>query len=173
VDDAGQLSQVSRAVVGRIMAIASHPNADRLEVIKVAFNEDPGSDVMLVTGKHYRVGDLGVWLRPGAWIPGWLAFDLWMVGKERATQPFEVREIPIRGVVSPGLWCGQWYRKDKSKESRLRWDDIQRGGGRVVDGWIEWNRWGPAWKVGDTVDEALGVSPFNLSELGVSSAHIL
>ena len=152
---------MSLAVVGRITDIQPHPNADRLEIISFDYGRGQLYDPVLpdiqslVTGKHYRVGDLGVWLKPGAWIPGWLAHDLWLVGKERAQEPFEVREMPLRGVNSPGLWCGQWYRKDSSKESRLRWDDYQRGGGRIVEGWIEWARWNPEWRVGDAVDDAL------------------
>lgn len=163
MDDAGQLSQVSLAIVGYITNIEPHPNADRLEIIEVLHAElgPPGADapsVRLVTGKHYRIGDFGVWLRPGAWIPGWLARELWLVGKERAAQPFEVREIEIRGVNSPGLWCGQWYRTDSSKESRLRADERALGGGKVVDGWIGWERWDLHWGLGDAVDEALGVT---------------
>lgn len=149
---------MSLAIVGRIVDIMPHPNADRVEVITIRYNDDcAGCDVRLVTGKHYRVGDPGVWLRPGAVIPGWLAYQLWMVGKKRAEENFVVRDMPIRGVPSPGLWVGQWYRNDSSKESVLRAEELERGGGRVVDGWIEWVRWNPAWRPGDDVTEELGV----------------
>lgn len=145
---------MSLAVVGRIIDIDPHPNADRLDILRLEF---PIGYESLVTGKHYRVGDLGIWLQPGAWIPGQLAYELWMVGKQRASEPFEVREIEIRGVASPGLWCGRWYRNDSSKESRLRADELARGGGQVVDGWIKWARWNDAWRPGDIVDAELGI----------------
>jgi hypothetical protein len=141
------------AVVEKITEIRRHPNADRLELIRFG-------DVLLVTGKHYRVGDLGVWLKPGAQIPGWLARELWLVGVQRANDPFIVHEIPIRGVASPGLWCGQWYRNDSSKESVLHAEDRALGGGTVsADGWIGWGHWNPDWRLGDYVDAELGVVP--------------
>jgi tRNA-binding EMAP/Myf-like protein len=150
-------SEGGLAVVARISSIHPHPNADRLEIIHADFAE--GRTICLVTGKHYRIGDLGVWLKPGALIPGWLAHDLWLVGKNRSSENFTVREIEIRGVASPGLWVGQWYRNDSSKESKLRADELARGGGEVVDGWISWARWHPLWSVGDVVDEELEVRP--------------
>lgn len=150
----GRKQSEALAIVGRISSIHPHPNAERLEILHV---DIPGGTICLVTGKHYRVNDMGVWLRPGAVIPGWLAHDLWLVGKNRSTENFTVREIPIRGVASPGLWCGQWYRNDSSKESKLRADELARGGGEVVEGWISWSKWNPTWKQGDVVDVELEI----------------
>lgn len=171
------------AVVCRIDTIRPHPNADRLDVIRVynPLPPDPrwpayaAEDRELVTGKHYRAGDLGVWLKPGAWIPGWLAYQLWMVGKKRAEEPFEVREIEIRGVASPGLWVGSWYRNDSSKESALRADDLRRGGGTEVNGWISWGRWDPLWEFGQAVDSQLGVTscpPSSVAEQLVANQQV-
>ena len=151
---------MSGAIVGRVVSIEPHSNADRLEVLDVLVSETPYVTphyMQLVTGKHYRAGDLGVWLADGARIPGWLAYQLWLVGKKRAAEPFEVRAMEIRGVWSGGLWVGEWYRNDSSKESALRADDLRRGGGAEVDGWIRWARWNQAWKVGDVVAEELGI----------------
>lgn len=148
------------ALVAQISSIRPHPDADRLEIIRLRWPAGPiVGGVSLVTGKHYRVNDLGVWLQPGALIPGWLAHDLWLVGKKRANEPFEVRDIEIRGVASPGLWCGQWYRNDNSKESALHASHLYEGGGRLVNGWISWARWNPAWRPGDGVDSELDVRP--------------
>jgi hypothetical protein len=139
--------------VGRITDITPHPNADKVELIHIAYaSAGAVARLTLVTGKHYRDGDLGIWLPPGTVIPGWLAYQLWMHGKQRIPQDFEVREIPIRGIASPGLWVGQWYRNDKSVESVLNADDRERGGGRVVDGWIEWQYWQQDWWPGDVLD---------------------
>jgi hypothetical protein len=160
-------NEVGLAIVARIFDVRPHPNADRLEIIRVSWGF-PCVD--LVTGKHYREGDLGVCLRPGALIPGWLAHDLWLVGKNRSDQPFIVRDIEIRGVASPGLWAGQWYRNDSSKESRLRADELARGGGEIVDGWISWARWNPSWKPGDVVDAELEVIPAHVAQ---SEEHLV
>jgi hypothetical protein len=138
--------------VGRIHTIRPHPDADRVELIDITSVLAPGHALTLVTGKHYREGDLGIWLPPGTIIPGWLSYQLWMHGKTRIPQDFEVRDIPIRGVASPGLWVGQWYRNDSSVESVLNADDRERGGGRLVDGWIEWQHWQAEWQPGDVLD---------------------
>lgn len=113
------------AVVERIRDIEPHPDPkiERLEVIVLT------SGVKLVTGKHYRIGDRGVYLRPGCLIPGWLAEQLWLVGKKRAIAWFEVRSIPIGvddgiKVQSPGLWCGEWYRNDTSPESAVKAEEM-------------------------------------------------
>jgi len=157
---------MSLAIVSSIAHIEPHPNADRLEII---FIKVPPGLQQLVTGKHYRSGDLGVWLKPGALIPGWLAHDLWLVGKNRSDQPFIVREIEIRGVASPGLWAGQWYRNDSTKESKLRADELSRGGGETRDGWISWARWNRSWIPGQSVDTELDVRPCPPSSRAVGS----
>ena len=163
------------SVVARITKITPHPDPEvtRLELISVSSFDGPfGSArppgwprIQLVTGKHYRVGDLGVWIRPGAWIPGWLAHDLWLVGKKRAGKEwFEVREIAIKGVPSPGLWCGQFYMNDGSQESIERFREY--GGDNDAHGargpnWVSWPYWQKQWQPGDVLDSYLGVLDFN------------
>ncbi len=83
-------------------------------------------------------------------ISGWLAHDLWLVGKKRRDEPFEVRNIEIRGVPSPGLWIGEWYKNDRSKESKLRTDGYV-GGARDEFGFIKWPWWDDNWKVGSVI----------------------
>ncbi len=151
------------AVVERIRAIAPHPDPriERLEIVELT------SGVRLVTGKHYRAGDLGIYIRPGALIPGWLAEQLWLVGRKRAHAWFEVREIPIGladgvKVNSPGLWCGQLYKHDTSTESLEHFGDMAAAGGVVgtrgdQEGWISWPYWRLEWREGFTLDGHLGI----------------
>jgi hypothetical protein len=163
---------MSYALVGRITEILPHPNAERMEIIR--FDTGLGSlydpslpDLQnLVTGKHYAVGDLGVWLRPGASIPGWLAHDLWLVGKEKASAGgyrFTVREIPLRGVPSPGLWIGSFYQSDTSAQSHDHARELQEHGGvetwREGQSWITPAYWNDQWRLGDAVDAELGIQP--------------
>jgi hypothetical protein len=169
--------------VGQILKIVDHPNADNLEIIKVITSD---MAVQLVTGKHYREGDLGIWIPPGMRISGWLANDLWLVGKKRRSEEFEVREIEIRGVPSPGLWVGCWYRKDKSKESAIRASDhfyfFYFGTQVDSEGFIKWPWWDDSWKVGsvivglDIFDPSRGSSMkeqsvFNREVAGSNPAH--
>lgn len=191
------------AVVTRILKVEPHPDptATRTEVIHVLIppglceNCPPpppgepqggrGAAQQLVTGKHYRAGDLGVWLRPGGYIPGWLARSLWMVGKARANAWFEVRSIPIGPpggtvkVESPGLWCGMYYQTDTSRESHEHYEEMREQGGVEVwrnsagelwEGlgqraeftpWIRWPYWKARWQVGDVLDDHLGVLSFD------------
>ena len=151
------------AVVERLRAIEPHPDPriERLEIVELT------SGVRLVTGKHYRAGDLGIYIRPGALIPGWLAEQLWLVGRKRAHAWFEVREIPIGlgdgiKVNSPGLWCGQFYKHDTSAESLEHFADMAAAGGVVgmrgeQEGWISWPYWRLEWREGFTLDGHLGI----------------
>lgn len=147
------------SVVERIRAIHQHPDTrvERLEIIELT------SGVRLVTGRHYRVGDRGVYLRPGCLIPGWLAEQLWLVGKKRALAWFEVRSIPIGildgpKVESPGLWCGEWYRDDKTEESLDKAVQMMKDGATVDgEGFIHWIFWREEWKEGFCLDGHLGI----------------
>lgn len=150
------------ATVQRIESIRPHPDETRtrIEVIKL------GSGVELVTGKHYRVGLLGIFLRAGCLIPGWLAEDLWLVGKKRAGVAFEVRFINIFGVESPGLFCGAEYMADGTEASAERYRKLEADGGKThrekslpLFDWITWPRWRSHWQVGQELDGYLGIVP--------------
>lgn len=149
---------MSLATVVFIDAIRSHPDPEvtRLEVIRVAGAVEGPTE--LVTGKHYRVGQRGIWIRPNAWIPGWLARELWLVGKRRESEMFEVRSINIKGVQSPGLFCGEIYQKDGSLASEQRYEQMAEGGAYEMGaGWISWPYWKESWRVGDDVTRELGI----------------
>jgi tRNA-binding EMAP/Myf-like protein len=159
-----------KAQVTTIQSITKHPNADRLDVLKVSliipFHNSTNINLrfQLVTGKHYKEGDQGIWLLPGAVIPGWLAYDLWLVGKTKASDKdysFTVKQIPIRGVESCGLWIGKYYQVDTSQESHDHAKELlEHGGTEVVrqgQSWITPSYWNPEWKTGDIVDKELGI----------------
>lgn len=179
---------MSLAVVARVIDIVAHPSPDvkRVEITKIGVGckncppqstgtqslrlrdvpgEEPldhGGGTDLVTGRHYKIGDLGIWLKPGGYLPGYLARSLWMVGRARGNDWFEVREIPFFGVPSPGLWAGQWYTNDGSKESALHHQDMVARGGLVrSDGFVKWPYWQPEWEPGDDVSDHLGVLGFD------------
>lgn len=150
------------AIVQRIESIRPHPDPTRtkIEVIKLGLGDE------LVTGKHYRAGLLGIYLSAGCWIPGWLAEDLWLVGKKRSNEPFEVRSINIFGVESPGLFCGAEYMTDGSEASAERYKKLEKEGGerKRLEGaamfdWITWPRWRSHWQEGMVLDGYLGVRP--------------
>lgn len=140
--------------VHQIQAIVPHPNPEvtRLEKIDIGKTH-------LVTGKHYRVGDFGIWIKPGAIIPGWLAHNLWLVGKKRSNDPFEVRSISIMGCESPGLWVGAWYKNDKTKESREKLEGMFDDPRSAIDedGFARWPWWDKEWKIYQILDLELGI----------------
>jgi hypothetical protein len=145
----------NNGIVGQIESIYSHSNADRLDILEVLVSDRFYATphyVSLITGKHYRVGDFGIWIPDGVEISGWLANDLWLVGKKRRNEPFKVRAMEIRGSMSAGLWVGSWYKKDNSRESAIRASDHYYTG-TIIDheGYIKWPWWNDKWKVGDTV----------------------
>jgi hypothetical protein len=151
---------MSFATVVHIHRVEPHPNASRLDLVTVAFPVGRCGDKSyrtLVTGKHYRSGDMGVWFAPGCTIPGWLAHNLWLVGKKRAEGRFEVRERELRGWLSPGLFSGQWYINDGSEESATRYAEMEAAGMDALDGYIAWPYWKSSWKAGMHVDDDLEV----------------
>lgn len=157
------------ATVQRIESIRPHPDETRTKIEVIKLRREASDGVELVTGKHYRVGLLGIYLKAGCWIPGWLAEDLWLVGKKRGNEPFEVRSINIFGVESPGLFCGAEYMNDGSEASAERYKKLEKEGGRAIgtnrqDGkhqgdWITWPRWRSHWTEGMVLDGYLGVRP--------------
>lgn len=147
------------AIVERVARIRPHrdPRITGLEVLILT------NGVQLVTGKHYREGDLGIYLRPGCLIPGLLAEQLWLVGKKRAAAWFEVRAMPIGIHDAPdelkedslGLWCGEWYMNDKTAESATKAAEF--GSELDAQGFIHWRFWRPEWQPGHTIDGHFGI----------------
>lgn len=77
-----------RLVVGQVLSYVPHPNADRLRLCQV--DDGSGTPRQIVCGaKNFEAGDKVPVALPGAILPG----------------GFEIRESPLRGVISQGMLC--------------------------------------------------------------------
>lgn len=121
------------AIVVHIDKIEPHPDADRLELVNLT------NGVQIVSGPHYELGCIGVYIPAGQTIPGWLAEDLWMVKKGNVSVDVEPRMI--RGVLSPGVFAGAVFRNAPDRP------------------WQQWPMWRERFKEGDDLSEYLGVRP--------------
>ncbi len=85
---AGGLNDV---LVGKIVKIEPHPNADRLQVTQVVFSDKPDAETkQIVCGaKNIAEGDIVPVALPGAVLPG----------------DFKIKVSAIRGVESHGMIC--------------------------------------------------------------------
>lgn len=135
-DDAGL--PLPAAIVVRLETVTPHPNADRLDVLRFAIPIDYRVYgclmVTLVAGKHYKKGKEGVWFTPGAILPGYMADEMWVGHK-----PFEVRDFPVRGVQSQGLFAGSIWRKTPEHP------------------YEPWRFWKSSWKAGVDVSDYFGI----------------
>ena len=153
------------ATVCRIAGISKHPNADRLELVLLEWLPIAVGPVVLVTGPHYMAGHMGVYIPPGSVIPGHLAVESWLVGKGSIDKPYTVQSKNMRGITSPGIFMGQWYKKDASDERSIERYQMQVDGGmepnlmRIPfnEEWIKWRYWRDEWKLGQDVSAELGV----------------
>ncbi|MES2706885.1 MAG: phenylalanine--tRNA ligase subunit beta [Verrucomicrobiota bacterium] len=77
-----------RLVVGQVISFVPHPNADRLRLCQV--DDGSGTPRQIVCGaKNFAEGDKVPVALPGAVLPG----------------GFEIKESPLRGVLSQGMLC--------------------------------------------------------------------
>jgi tRNA-binding EMAP/Myf-like protein len=140
------------AIVCRVAKIEKHPNADRLELVTVDYEWGAST---VVTGPHYAEGQLGIYIRPGAVIPGYIAEDCWLVGRGGSNAWTPIVTKNMRGIESPGLFCGAFYKKlrgDPRSEERFT---LQ--GEPLDDDWIAWRYWRDHWKVAEDVSAYLGI----------------
>lgn len=88
----------NNVVVGKILEIEKHPNADRLQLTKV----DIGSKKLdIVCGAwNIKVGDLVPVALVGAKLPG-------MSARGGSASGVEIKEVEIRGVKSFGMLCAE------------------------------------------------------------------
>jgi len=84
IEDLG--ASIDKVVVGKILSLEPHPNADKLKIARV----DVGTEVLqVVTGApNVREGDLIPLALPGARLPGG-----------------EIKPSKLRGVESYGMMC--------------------------------------------------------------------
>lgn len=130
------------AQIVRVHRLLPHPDAEALDVLDLADGQRLVAHV--VTGKHYEAGQLGIFIRQGVMIPGWLAEDLWLVKTCERWVPIEERVM--RGVLSDGVYCGSRWRKTPEHP------------------WIDWALWRRRWTVGQDVSAFLGLIPTALDQ---------
>jgi phenylalanyl-tRNA synthetase beta chain len=84
-----QADKYRKIVVGKILEIKKHPNADKLQLVKVKINKE---DLEIVCGAgNIEVGQLVPVALVGAVLPA----------------GFEIKEAEIRGVKSSGMLCAE------------------------------------------------------------------
>ena len=87
------------ATIERIAAIWEHPNADRLELARLA-----SMTYQFVIGKgDYHVGDLVVYFPVDSLLPSAISEPLGLSGKLAGSEKNRVKTIKLRGVISQGV----------------------------------------------------------------------
>ena len=79
-----------KVVVGKIVKLDRHPDADRLTLCQVDVGQDELSQIICGATNH-RQGDFVVVATPGAILPG----------------EFKIKKSKIRGVASNGMLCSE------------------------------------------------------------------
>ncbi len=92
---------LSKIVVGKVLSIDKHPNADKLVVTKVQIDKE-GNTIQIVTGApNIKVGDLVPTVLDGGRVAG-----LHAAGEGAASaEGFEIKAGELRGVPSYGMMC--------------------------------------------------------------------
>ena len=92
---------LSKIVVGKVLSIDKHPNADKLVVTKVQIDKE-GNAIQIVTGApNIKVGDLVPTVLDGGRVAG-----LHAAGEGAApAEGFEIKAGELRGVPSYGMMC--------------------------------------------------------------------
>lgn len=94
VEDAVDLREtLGGLVVGRILTVEPHPDADKLRVCTVDVG-DPAPSVIVCGGVNLAAGQLVVVAKPGAWVK-------W----HGEGEPVEIKPAKLRGVMSFGMIC--------------------------------------------------------------------
>lgn len=85
-----QKAQFNHVVVGKLLSVEKHPDADKLTLCQLDMGE--GSPQQIVCGaKNHKAGDYVIAALPGAVLPG----------------DFAIKKSKIRGVESLGMLCSQ------------------------------------------------------------------
>jgi len=93
----------------KIASIDNHPNADRLEIVKIK-----GYDV-IVPKCVYSVGDLIGYIPEAAIVPDWIISELGLVGALSGPEKNRVKTIRLRGVLSQGLVYPTQFSEDLNR----------------------------------------------------------
>lgn len=119
-----------RCIIVQIKRIDPHPDAHSLD--QIYFDVD-GQEQMLVTGRHYNVGGLGIFIPVGSMVPDKLLKEMWLEGKLGGPNKNVVTGIRKRGIWSNGLFYGQ-----ENENFHAYWNE--------------------SWTVGQDVTEEIGVT---------------
>jgi hypothetical protein len=92
----------------------------------------------LVTGKHYKEGQLGIVIPPGAILPNNILEDMWLKGRLAGAKRNRVVAKTMFDQHSEAIFYGQEY-EDNGVHIKSR-------------------AWNPDWKEGDDVSKELGVT---------------
>lgn len=90
----------------KILEVKPHPNADRLDIVKVH------GYTSLVKRGQFEVGDLVVYITEAAILPSYLIEKLGLVGKLAGSNKDRVNAVRLRGVFSQGICMGEPGQKD-------------------------------------------------------------
>lgn len=85
---------LDKVIVGKILEVGRHPNADKLKLVKTDLGEKLGTKVIVCGGSNLAAGMLVAVSLPGA-----------MVNWHGASELTEVKETKIRGELSYGMIC--------------------------------------------------------------------
>lgn len=78
------------ATIERVLSVEKHPNADKLDIIKVLGYE------CIVGREHYREGDLVVFVQPDSILP---SDRTWATDLLRYTSRGRIRAVRLRGKI--------------------------------------------------------------------------
>lgn len=106
------------ATVEKVLAVEHHPNADKLDIIKVL-----GYDA-IVGRDQYKVGDLIVFIQPDSILP---QDKPWCSDLLRYTSKGRIRAVRLRGEWSMGLVCGLQDLYDKVLYLSIDGDLVEEG----------------------------------------------
>jgi hypothetical protein len=91
----------NKVIVVRIHDIQKHPSEPhRFQIIDIGLTK-------LVTGIHYAVGELGLYIPPNAIVPDKLAEEMELLNKLGGKKKNKVRSRLMGGIESPGIFYGE------------------------------------------------------------------
>ncbi len=101
VEDVEDLSQgLNKVIVGEVLSIEKHPDADRLQVAKVDVGKNNGGTLQIVCGApNLQKGQKVPVALPGA--------EVIFKNEKGQEQKFKIKESKIRGVESFGMICAE------------------------------------------------------------------
>lgn len=110
--------------VVRVTEVYSHPDADRLSIVKTTAGDFICISAKLDDGSHrYQVGDLVVYIPEQAVMPEWMMkdMDFWDINKDKPAFRY-VKAKKLRGIFSQGILYQLDNRFKHNPEHKPMWD---------------------------------------------------